>query len=154
MFLMCCLFCLVSMISLDILSDTQNATTQLPLKTLKIGDKVIKVEIVRKPQDRRRGLMHRKSLPKNQGMLFEFSSEQILSFWMKNTWIPLSIGFFNAQRQLIEVQNMEPESILIQKPKTYQSSHPAKYALEMNKGWFIQNKIKIGTSFEYITSKK
>ena len=127
----------------------------LPLQSLQIGHKVIQVEIADTKEKRTRGLMYRKSLPKDQGMLFVFPSSQILSFWMKNTYIPLSIGFFNSKRQLLEVQDMEPESILLKKPReTYKSRLPAKYALEMNKGWFSKNKIKPGTKFKYLRSKK
>lgn len=125
------------------------------LQSLQIGQKTIQVEIADTIEKRNRGLMFRKSLPKDQGMLFVFPSSQTLSFWMKNTYIPLSIGFFNSKRQLLEVQDMEPESILLKEPrKTYKSRLPAKYALEMNKGWFSKNKIKLGTKFKYLRSKK
>ncbi len=121
------------------------------LKRLKVGHKIIQAEIADTTEKRTRGLMYRKSLPNDQGMLFVFPSSQPLSFWMKNTYIPLSIGFFNSKKELLEVQEMQPESILLKEPRrTYKSHLPAKYALEMNKGWFSKNKIKPGVKFKYL----
>ena len=125
------------------------------LQPIQLGQKIIQVEIADTQRKRNRGLMYRKSLPDDQGMLFVFPSSQILSFWMKNTYIPLSIGFFNSKRQLLEVQEMQPESVLLKEPsKTYKSRLPAKYALEMNKGWFSKNKIKLGTKFKYLKGNR
>ena len=141
-------------ISLDY--DNTYAKDVVSLQKLQIGDKVIQVEVADTNEKRARGLMYRQSLPKDQGMLFVFPNTQPLSFWMKNTYIPLSIGFFNSERQLLEVQEMQPESILLKEPtKTYKSRLPARYALEMNKGWFSRNKIKPGVKFKYVeeTSK-
>lgn len=126
----------------------------LVLRSLRVGDLIIKVEVADTPETRRRGLMYRRSLPENHGMLFVFPSERPLSFWMKNTWIPLSIGFFNSKRELLNVHEMEPESILFRSPKSYKSVAPAQYALEMNKGWFKKNNIKRGTKFEWIPPQK
>ena len=121
------------------------------LQKIQIGHKIIQVEVADTAEKRTRGLMYRRSLPKDQGMLFVFPSLQPLSFWMKNTYIPLSIGFFNTKKELLEVQEMQPESVLLKKPrKTYRSRLPAKYALEMNKGWFSKNKIKPGLKFKYL----
>ena len=125
-----------------------------PCSHCELEGKVIQVEVANTNETRARGLMYRRSLPKDQGMLFVFPSTQPLSFWMKNTYIPLSIGFFNAERQLLEVQEMQPESVVLKQPsKTYKSRLPAKYALEMNKGWFSKNKIKPGVKFEYLDNK-
>ena len=128
----------------------------LSSKNIQLRHKIIQVEIADTQRKRTRGLMYRKSpLLKDQGMLFVFPSSQVLSFWMKNTYIPLSIGFFNSKKELLEVQEMHPESILLIEPrKTYKSRLPAKYALEMNKGWFSKNKIKLGTKFKYLRPKK
>ena len=131
--------------------DRAYSQDTLSLQRLKIGHKVIQAEIADTEEKRKRGLMYRKSLPKDQGMLFVFPSSEPLSFWMKNTYIPLSIGFFNSKKELLEVQEMQPESILLKEPRrTYKSRLPAKYALEMNKGWFSKNKIKPGVKFKYL----
>ena len=120
------------------------------LQSLQIGDKIIQVEVPGTEEKVKHGLMYREDLPENQGMLFVFPSEEFLYFWMKDTYIPLSIGFFNAERELLEVQEMYPDNALVVTPKRriYASSHPCKYALEMNRRWFLKNKIELGTKFK------
>lgn len=127
----------------------QQSTGQLKLQLLQIGDQIITVEVADTIESRRQGLMYRRSLPENQGMLFVFPTQRPLSFWMKNTWIPLSIGFFDSQRKLLNILDMQPESLLVKNPKSYASHGPAQYALEMNKGWFAKNKITPGMTFEW-----
>jgi uncharacterized membrane protein (UPF0127 family) len=118
--------------------------------TLEIGDKKIKIEIARSDEQRSYGLMNRTRLDENSGMLFIFQKEQHLSFWMKNTLIPLSIGFFDRNQRLVDVQEMVP---FTEKSMTYVSKKPALYALEMNKGWFEKNKIQIGSKFTFTENK-
>lgn len=118
---------------------------------LKLGSQTIQVEIADTPQLSSRGLMFRQKLPENQGMLFIFQGDQLRSFWMKNTFIPLSIGFFSSKKVLVDIQDMEPaKSEMDQNPKSYLSRSPAQYALEVNQGWFQKNKIKLGDRFELV----
>lgn len=118
---------------------------------LKLGTQTLKVEIADTQELSSRGLMFRHKLPENQGMLFIFEGEQPRSFWMKNTFIPLSIGFFNSKKVLVDIQDMEPaKSEMDQNPKSYLSRSPAQYALEVNQGWFQKNKIKLGDRFELV----
>jgi uncharacterized protein len=112
---------------------------------IQVGDRVIWVEIAESEAQRSQGLMFRKELKKDSGMLFIFEEEKPLSFWMKNTLIPLSIGFFNAQKVLVHVTEMTPPSSVEIDLRSYPSQYPAMYALEMNAGWFEKNKIKPGT---------
>ena len=114
------------------------------------GGKKITVEVAQTQEEKSRGLMFRTRLDKDTGMLFVFSEEQRLSFWMKNTYIPLTIGFFNKKRKLLETQDMLPPlgPISDGQLKNYASASPALYALEMERGWFTQNKIKIGETFK------
>lgn len=118
-------------------------------KKITLGSRTLVVEIAETPAQHERGLMFRNKLGENDGMLFIFDGEQTRFFWMKNTLIDLSIGYFDAAGSLIDIQEMKagkgiPESALI----SYPSSKPAKYALEMNKGWFSKNKIKLGTKLK------
>ncbi len=113
---------------------------------LEIGGKKISIEIARSDDERSQGLMNRKHLDKNAGMLFIFEQEHKLSFWMKNTLIPLSIGFFDRNQRLVDVQEMVPFD---KEQKTYESKKPALYALEMNAKWFYENKIPLGTKFTF-----
>jgi uncharacterized membrane protein (UPF0127 family) len=107
------------------------------------------VEIAETPEQHERGLMFRDKLGKDDGMLFIFDNEQTRFFWMKNTMIDLSIGYFDGSGALVDIQEMKsgkgiPETALT----TYPSAKPAKYALEMNPGWFQKNKIKMGTKLK------
>lgn len=114
-----------------------------------VGAKMVIVEVASTHEEHQKGLMFRKKLPENEGMLFVFKEAGIRRFWMKNTFIPLSIGYFDKNRKLIEVIDMEPATseMAVNLPH-YESSKPAKYALEMNRGWFRRNKIKPGTELK------
>jgi uncharacterized membrane protein (UPF0127 family) len=110
------------------------------------GEKVgLNVEIAKTPSDREKGLMFRKSLGESDGMLFVFENEEYLSFWMKNTFIPLDIAYINKKGIINEIYYMAPVDI----SKIYNSINPAKYALEVNAGWFNKNKIKIGSKIDF-----
>jgi uncharacterized protein len=104
-----------------------------------LNDKEIRVEVVKSPEERARGLMGRKQLGDSEGMLFIFETEDYHSFWMKNTLIPLSIAFIDKDGRIV--------SILDMKPLTLESHGPPQrvlYALEMKKGWFSANGIRVG----------
>lgn len=119
-------------------------------KNIKLGNKVISVELAVTPEQHERGLMFRKELGPNSGMLFIFREKKILKFWMKNTFIPLSIGFFDEEGVLLEFFDMEPvKSELQQVLPSYSSSVPAKMALEVNRGWFKLQGIKPGDKLSY-----
>lgn len=85
------------------------------------------------------GLMGRRCLPKNAGMLFDFGSDQPLSFWMKNTYIPLQIAFISSSGVVKKISSMTPLSY-----RSVRSDEPCRYALEVNDGWFDHNNIKTG----------
>lgn len=94
---------------------------------------------------REQGLMFINKIPDDVGMLFVFENQQPLGFWMKNTLIPLAIGFFDNQGILVDVQEMKvANSIMDMNPPSYQSQVPARFALEMNAGWFTRHNIKKG----------
>ena len=100
------------------------------------------VEIADDSAERSQGLMEREELPENQGMLFIFQEPKKLSFWMKNTLIPLDILFFDTDGNFINVQTMDPCS---KDPcKTYLSDRSAKYALEVSAGFVEKNGIGAG----------
>ncbi|HVK62522.1 MAG TPA: DUF192 domain-containing protein [Bdellovibrionales bacterium] len=121
-------------------------------KQIKLDGKIIDVEIADTADRQRQGLMFRKSLASNAGMLFVFQYEEPRGFWMKNTLIPLAIGYFDANKKLVDIQEMVPAVMGTRDHllKTYESAKPAMYALEMNKGWFAQNKVKVGSHFEFL----
>lgn len=115
----------------------------------------MEVEVADTVYERAKGLMHRKSLPENSGMLFIFDREQVLSFWMKDTFIPLSIGFFDKDKKLLNIEKMEPQSLAAKQQdlRSYQSKGLGLFALEVNQGWFAKNKIKPGQSFKILKPK-
>lgn len=116
---------------------------------IKIGNSKIIVEIADTTELRKKGLSGRTSLPDDTGMLFIFDTPQICSFWMKDTKVPLSIGFFDAEKKLVERIDMFPETTS-KKLTVYKSAKPALYALEVPCGWFRTNQIQPGEIFEWI----
>jgi uncharacterized membrane protein (UPF0127 family) len=122
-----------------------------PLKKTKIelGGQFLTVEIADTPQSRNRGLMERKTLSDSEGMLFVYSKPEILSFWMKNTPLPLSIGFFNQKQVLILIEDMNPLKEG-ETPISYSSARPALYALEVPQGWFSKYGIGLGSKFSFL----
>lgn len=106
---------------------------------IRVGDRFLSVEVVSTAESRARGLMNRASLPWDEGMLFVFESEQPLAFWMRNTLIPLDIAFADAAGVIFQIEPMEPQTL-----NSHPSIKPAKYALEVNRGWFEARGVKIG----------
>ena len=99
----------------------------------------ITVEIARTEDERATGLMHRKKLPDGKGMLFIFERDQQLSFWMKNTLIPLSIAFIASDGRIIEIKDMQPQDL-----NSVKSSRSVRYALEVPQGWFARAGVQAG----------
>lgn len=97
------------------------------------------VEIANDPIKRENGLMDRKSMGKNNGMLFKFPYARRLSFWMKNTYIPLDIAYVDDNGKILQIEQMSPLNT-----RAIVSNHECRYALEVNKGWFKDNGIKVG----------
>ena len=97
------------------------------------------VELANNPLKREQGLMGRKKLAKNHGMLFDFRHATRLSFWMQNTYIPLDIAFIDEDGFVTEIQTMTPLCT-----KAITSRNRCRYALEVNKGWFDNNNVVEG----------
>ena len=112
---------------------------KLETRTLYVNNISIEAEIADTSDTRRTGLMNRKSMEENRGMLFVFDYDQKLSFWMKNTLIPLTIAYISSEGEIMEIYDMKPESL-----KPVESVYSVRYALEMNRGWFQQNGVKPG----------
>ena len=103
------------------------------------------VELAVTDEQRQRGLMGRERLEDGTGMLFVFPDEQVRSFWMKNTLIPLSIAYIDSDGRIIDLQDMKA---LDDEPPHYVSTEPARYALEANKGFFDERGVKVGDRAE------
>lgn len=111
---------------------------------IQLGDAVLDVEIAQTEKEREKGLMGRDQLPANSGMLFVFEKSKILDFWMKDTSIPLAIGFFDEDRTFFQAIEMIPKTETI-----YRSKKPARYALEVNHRWFKTHHIRAGMKFYF-----
>ncbi len=129
---------------------TERDQPKFEKKKIKIGDRTVIAEIADTDEKREFGLMYRKALPKNEGMLFIFDNSQALNFWMKNTLIPLSIGYFDENRNLLEIHEMKPQVMGEREMRTYPSHAPAKYALEMPANWFRTSSIRSGVIFTFV----
>ena len=110
---------------------------------IKINDILIDVEVAGAPEARRQGLMHRRSIPVDAGMLFVFSDCEPRQFWMKDTHVPLSIAYADEAGNILNIEDMRPLDL-----QSTPSSGAAQYALEMNRGWFEENGIGIGHRIE------
>jgi len=100
---------------------------------------VVKAEIARTDGERTKGLMYRKSLPDGEGMLFVYEKDEALSFWMKNTFVPLSIAFIAYDGRIIGMKDMYPQDV-----NTVKSNRSVRYALEVPQGWFSAIGVQIG----------
>jgi uncharacterized membrane protein (UPF0127 family) len=123
-------------------------SSPLPILTItnSVGEEVpVRVEIADTDAERQTGLMERTTLDADAGMLFVFDQEQTLSFWMKNTLIPLSIAYIDSEERIVDIQDMQPLDDL---PPQYVSAEPAQYALEVNQGFFEERGVTVGDMVE------
>ena len=118
---------------------TPAAAQELPVVELRAGMHLIRAEVAADYSTRGRGLMFRKSLAPNGGMLFIFDAAAIHCMWMKNTYVPLSVAFVDAQGAIINIADMQPHS-----EQSHCAARPALYALEMTQGWFAERGVKAG----------
>jgi uncharacterized membrane protein (UPF0127 family) len=119
------------------------AQKELPTVELRAGQVTVKAELAVSPEEQATGLMFRKSLADGRGMLFVYEDDRRLSFWMKNTLIPLSIAYLAADGTIREIHDMEPHSL-----KAVSSTRSVRYALEVPRGWFDRAGLAVGDRFE------
>lgn len=107
------------------------AAQDMPVMELSAGIHRIEAEVAATQPDRMIGLMHRKTMPKHHGMLFVFDTPARHCMWMRNTLIPLAVAFLDDQGRILNVEEMLPQT-----ENNHCAAKPAKFALEMNAGWF------------------
>ncbi len=112
---------------------------QLPTLKLSAGIHLITAEVANTFETRALGLMYRKSLGANEGMLFVFPDVSVHCMWMKNTFLPLSVAFIDERGTIVSIHDMQPQT-----ETSHCAERPARFALEMNQGWFAQKGIKPG----------
>ena len=125
---------LVLLLSLPVLAD------ELPRVDLTAGFYRIQAEVAARDPDRMQGLMHRRSMPANHGMLFVFAQAARHCMWMRNTFLPLSVAFLDDEGRILNIEDMQPQT-----EDNHCAAKTARYALEMNLGWFAGKGIKPGT---------
>ena len=124
-------------------SSAQDGPQKLAVTRLSAGMHVLNVEVARSPQEHGIGLMFRKSMPTNDGMLFIFDRPGQQCFWMKNTLLPLSIAFISDDGSIANIDEMKPQTL-----DSHCSTKEVRYVLEMNSGWFAKRGIKAGTKIQ------
>jgi uncharacterized protein len=125
-------------------NNAQNAP-QPPLPTIKVkaGMFVVTAEVAKEPAERSMGLMFRQTMEPDHGMLFVFDRSDIHCFWMRNTLLPLSIAWLAEDGTIVSLADMTPKSENNNCP-----TGTAKYALEMNQGWFKKKGLKVGSKLK------
>jgi uncharacterized membrane protein (UPF0127 family) len=130
---------LAALVLLLVTQAAAGAGAPLPEVALTIGGHKLTAEVAADEAQRAQGLMYRRMMPENRGMLFVFPQPAPQSFWMMNTFLPLSIAFIDERGAIINIADMQAQTT-----NPHPSARPAKYALEMNQGWFGKRGIKPG----------
>jgi uncharacterized membrane protein (UPF0127 family) len=134
------LACLSLLLWLALPSPGQAQQPQnLPAVELRAGMHRIEAMAALTHAQRALGLMHRRELADHQGMLFVFEQAQLQCFWMKNTYLPLTIAFLADDGTIVNLADMQPHSL-----EPHCSAQPVRHALEMNRGWFARRGIGAG----------
>ena len=128
---------MINLLFLFLLSFPAQTSVDKQCSSIYIEKENLCVELAISQREKSKGLMYRKDLSDSDGMLFIWKNADKRCMWMKNTFIPLDLGFFREDMTLIEVRSLSPRSLT-----SVCSSEPAKYAIELPKGWFSSNNIK------------
>ena len=114
---------------------------QMDLQRVRInaGMYQIDAQVAAAPLERQIGLMYRKEMPQQEGMLFVFEQASPQCFWMKNTLLPLTAAFVADDGRIVNLVDMKPQTT-----DNHCSEEPVRYVLEMNQGWFAKKNIKKG----------
>ena len=126
--------------ALSAASRAQDSPQKLPSIRLSAGMHVIQAELAQLPDERAIGLMFRKTMATNEGMLFAFEQAGQQCFWMKNTLLPLSAAFIADDGSVVNIEVMKPQTL-----DSHCSTKPVRFVLEMNEGWFAKHAIKPGS---------
>jgi uncharacterized membrane protein (UPF0127 family) len=112
----------------------------LPRVTLTAGMHLIQAQVATTPQQQAMGLMHRKEMSANEGMLFIFEQATRQCFWMQNTLLPLTAAFLADDGTIVNLADMKPQTT-----ESHCSAQPVRFVLEMNQGWFAKRGLKAGS---------
>lgn len=115
---------------------------------VKVGAHPLRVEVAATEPQRTQGLMFRKRLGRDEGMLFVFDDPGYYAMWMKNTLIPLSVAFIDSHGSILNIVDMEPQTL-----DAHGAAGPALYAIETNRGWFEAHRVKPGDKVTGLPAK-
>jgi len=123
------------------LSPAWSQDAQMDLQRVPLGAGMYKIDaqVALAPREREIGLMYRKEMPQQEGMLFVFEEPATQCFWMKNTLLPLTAAFVADDGRIVNLVDMQPQTT-----NSHCSEEPVRYVLEMNQGWFAKKNIKKG----------
>ena len=133
----------IALLALGSAAGAQDGPQKLSSIKLSAGMHVLNVEVARTPQEHSTGLMFRKVMPTNDGMLFVFDRPGQQCFWMKNTLLPLSVAFVSDDGAIANIDDMKPQTL-----DSHCSSKEVRYVLEMNDGWFAKRGIRAGMKLQ------
>jgi uncharacterized membrane protein (UPF0127 family) len=111
---------------------------------IKVGERTVSMQIAALPDEVQKGLMFRKTMGEDEGMLFVFATPQPMGFWMRNTTLPLDIGYFDATGELKEIYPMYP----LDERTVPSRSRSIQFCLEMNQGWYARSGVKPGAMLD------
>jgi len=135
-----------------LLNNTAVGDISFQHQRIRLGDHVVEVEVADNDAKREQGLKERTSLGEDEGMLFVFPNSGSKVFWMHQTFTPLSVGIFDSHRKLIAIEKLTPARSVMQiQFHRFTTPKQTRYALEVPQGWFEENQIPLGTTFEFIT---
>jgi len=135
-----CVFVLLGLaLPLPTVLAQEQPQTGLPMVSIQAGMHLIQAQVAATPDQRSTGLMHRREMPTNEGMLFVFDMPAGQCFWMKNTLLPLTAAFVADDGTIVNLADMKPQTL-----DSHCSTKPVRYVLEMNQGWFAKRGIKAG----------
>lgn len=131
------------LVASSMLCDAEEGQPKLPTIRLNAGIYNIQAEVAQTPDQREIGLMYRKTMGPNDGMLFAFEEPGQQCFWMKNTLLPLSVAFVADDGTIVNIDDMKPLTL-----DGHCSKKEVRFVLEMNQGWFAKRGLKAGEKLQ------
>ena len=132
-----------ALLAVPLIAAAQDGPQKLAAISLSAGIYNIRAEVARTPEERATGLMFRREMPQQDGMLFVFEEPATQCFWMKNTLLPLSVAFVGDDGTIVNLDEMKPQTL-----DSHCSTKPMRYVLEMNQGWFTKRGFKAGSKLQ------
>lgn len=130
---------LTALCSATLLLSITPAMAEMPRMELNASFHRIEAEVAADQPNRMQGLMNRRSMGANQGMLFVFLQNDRHCMWMRNTFLPLSVAFLDEGGKILNIEDMKPQT-----DTSHCAAGPARFALEMNLGWYASRGLKPG----------